>query len=96
MGEHMNNITNNLLYLLLLFAVLDKDGRLTTTSGLLIAISLMLLRPCINRCQDEPERRGSFDDCCNRTKFGNDYDRRGYSSHRTDYRSSNFAYDNYM
>lgn len=37
------NITNSLLYLLLLYAVLDKDKRLSLTSGLVIAFVILLL-----------------------------------------------------
>ena len=34
--------TSNLLYLLLLYAVLDKDGKLSTSTGLLIGIGIMV------------------------------------------------------
>jgi len=34
--------TSNLLYLLLLYAVLDKDGKLSTSTGLLIGIGILV------------------------------------------------------
>lgn len=37
------NITRSLLYLLLLYAVLDKDNKLSLTTGLTIAFVIMLL-----------------------------------------------------
>lgn len=43
-------IGNNLLYLLLLFAVLDKENKLSVTTGLLIAIGIMLFGACCNPC----------------------------------------------
>lgn len=45
------NITTSLLYLLLLYAVLDKDGKLSLTTGLIIAFIILLLN-CYwsNRC----------------------------------------------
>lgn len=45
------NITTSLLYLLLLYAVLDKDGKLSLTTGLIIAFVILLLN-CyfVNRC----------------------------------------------
>ena len=45
------NITTSLLYLLLLYAVLDKDNRLSLTTGLIIAFVILLLN-CwfVNRC----------------------------------------------
>lgn len=36
------SITNSLLYLLLLYAVLDKDRKLSLTNGLVIAFVVML------------------------------------------------------
>lgn len=48
-------LTNNLLYLLLLFAVLDKDNRLNVTNGILIALGLMLINFFCNpviRCRE--------------------------------------------
>ena len=39
--------TNNLLYLLLLYAVLDKDGKLSTSTGLLIALGVLV---CTSGC----------------------------------------------
>lgn len=44
------NIGNNLLYLLLLYAVLDKDNKLSTTTGLLIAVGIMVFSACCNPC----------------------------------------------
>ena len=37
------NLTTSLLYLLLLYAVLDKDGKLSLNTGLLIAFGILLL-----------------------------------------------------
>ena len=37
------NITTSLLYLLLLYAVLDKDNKLSLTTGLIIAFVILLL-----------------------------------------------------
>ena len=37
------SLTNDLLYLLLLYAVLDESGKLTTTTGILIAVGIMLV-----------------------------------------------------
>ena len=45
------NITTSLLYLLLLYAVLDKDNRLSLTTGLIIAFVILLLNCYFNnRC----------------------------------------------
>ena len=45
------NITTSLLYLLLLYAVLDKDNRLSLTNGLIIAFVILLLNCYFhNRC----------------------------------------------
>ncbi len=45
------NITSSLLYLLLLYAVLDKDGKLSLTNGLVIAFVILLLNCYLNsRC----------------------------------------------
>lgn len=43
------NITTSLLYLLLLYAVLDKDGKLSLTTGLIIAFVVLLLNCYFNR-----------------------------------------------
>lgn len=44
------NISNSLLYLLLLYAVLDKDNkRLSLTTGLVIAFVIMLLKCYLSR-----------------------------------------------
>jgi hypothetical protein len=40
------SITSNLLYLLLLYAVLDKSGKLNVTTGILIALGIMLFSFC--------------------------------------------------
>ncbi len=37
------NITTSLLYLLLLYAVLDRDNKLSLTTGLVIAFVILLL-----------------------------------------------------
>ena len=47
------SLSNNLLYLLLLYAVLDNDNRLSTTTGILLALGIMLFGCCnraINAC----------------------------------------------
>ncbi|MCM1289602.1 MAG: hypothetical protein NC132_02990 [Corallococcus sp.] len=45
------NFTNSLLYLLLLYAVLDKDGKLSLTTGLIAAFAILLFNCYFgNRC----------------------------------------------
>lgn len=44
------NITGSLLYLLLLYAVLDKNGKLSTTTGLVIAFVILLFNCYVGRC----------------------------------------------
>ena len=45
------NITTSLLYLLILYAVLDKDNKLSLTTGLIIAFVILLLNCWFtNRC----------------------------------------------
>ena len=44
------NITTSLLYLLLLYAVLDKDNKLSLTNGLVIAFVILLFNCWFNRC----------------------------------------------
>lgn len=45
------NFTTSLLYLLLLYAVLDKDGRLSLNTGLIIAFGILLFSCYFgNRC----------------------------------------------
>ena len=45
------NITTSLLYLLLLYAVLDKDNKLSLTTGLIIAFVILLFQCWFtNRC----------------------------------------------
>ena len=45
------NITTSLLYLLLLYAVLDKEGKLSLTAGLVTAFVILLLNCYFgNRC----------------------------------------------
>ena len=45
------NITTSLLYLLLLYAVLDKDNKLSLTTGLIIAFVILLFNCWFNnRC----------------------------------------------
>lgn len=50
---------NNLLYLLLLYAVLDKEGKLSTTTGLLIALGIMVSTGCLNNCNNNCRRQFS-------------------------------------
>ena len=44
------NITTSLLYLLLLYAVLDKDNKLSLTTGLIIAFVILLFQCWFTRC----------------------------------------------
>ncbi len=45
------NFTTSSLYLLLLYAVLDKDGKLSLTTGLIIAFAILLFSCYFgNRC----------------------------------------------
>lgn len=44
------NITGSLLYLLLLYAVLDKNGKLSTTTGLVLAFVILLFNCYAWRC----------------------------------------------
>lgn len=51
------SISNNLLYLLLLYAVLDDSNKLSTTNGILLALGIMLfgyfrnvMECCCRRC----------------------------------------------
>ena len=52
------SISNNLLYLLLLYSVLDDSNKLSTTNGILLALGIMLfgyfrnvMEACwLNRC----------------------------------------------
>ena len=47
------SLSNNLLYFLLVYAVLDNDNRLSTTTGILLALGIMLFGCCnraINAC----------------------------------------------
>ena len=44
------NITTSLLYLLLLYAVLDKDNKLSLTTGLIIAFVILLFQCWFRRC----------------------------------------------
>ncbi len=53
------NISTSLLYLLLLYAVLDKDNKLSLTTGLIIAFVIMLLN-CYYNCR-----------CCNNNSLNN-------------------------
>lgn len=53
------NITTSLLYLLLLYAVLDKDNKLSLTNGLIIAFVILLLNCWFNSR------------CCNGSNSGN-------------------------
>lgn len=43
------NLTTSLLYLLLLYAVLDKNGSLSMTTGLLIGAAILLFSCFCNR-----------------------------------------------
>ena len=60
-------LSGNLLYLLLLYAVLDTEDRLSPTTGLLIALGIMLYGTCrtaINACCNN-SRQGNYPNCNN-------------------------------
>ena len=82
--------TSNLLYLLLLYAVLDKDGKLSTSTGLLIALGIIVATNLNNGCG------------CNNNNNSCGYDRRlnngtpyvwGYNNFNP-YQNSNFLFNN--
>ena len=66
-GENMN-LTKSLLYLLLLYAVLDKDNRrLSLTTGLTIAFVIMLLNCYLRNLGCNNGRNGwnnNGNNCC--------------------------------
>ena len=62
-GENMN-LTKSLLYLLLLYAVLDKDNRrLSLTTGLTIAFVIMLLNCYLKNLGCNNGRNGWNNNC---------------------------------
>lgn len=66
------NLSGNLLYLLLLYAVLDKDNRLSTTSGLLVALAIMLYGTCrtaINVCCNNQRNNCNANNNCGINNF---------------------------
>lgn len=50
------SLSDNLLYLLLLYAVLDKEDRISPTTGILVALGVMLFGYC----------RSALNACCGR------------------------------
>lgn len=58
-------ITSNLLYLLLLYAVLDKEGKLGTSTGLLLGIGIMVATNCFNN------NNNNNNNCCCQRNFNN-------------------------
>ena len=52
------NITGSLLYLLLLYAVLDKNNKLSTTTGLVIAFVILLFNCYASRCYRQNQTLG--------------------------------------
>ena len=85
--------TSNLLYLLLLYAVLDKEGKLSTSTGLLIGIGIMVATNLNNG--------NNLLGCNHHTPCG--CDRRipppinypiGYNNFNPYYQNSTFAYNN--
>lgn len=81
-------LSNNLLYLLLLYAVLDKENRLSTTAGLLAALAIMLYGSCrtaINVCCNNP-RQGNNSQCNN----GN----YNYANYNNGYNNANYGQNN--
>ncbi len=67
------NITRSLLYLLLLYAVLDKDNKLSLTTGLTIAFVIMLLNCYFgnNLGLNNTSRNGNGNNCCCGNSFLN-------------------------
>ncbi len=68
------NITRSLLYLLLLYAVLDKDNkRLSLTTGLTIAFVIMLLNCYFgnNGCNNSRLGYNNGNNCCCSNSFLN-------------------------
>lgn len=66
------NITRSLLYLLLLYAVLDKDNKLSLTTGLTIAFVIMLLNCYFgNNLGCNTARNGNGNNCCCGNSFLN-------------------------
>lgn len=64
-------LSGNLLYLLLLYAVLDKEDRISPTTGILIALGIMLYGTCrtaINACCNSP--RQGHNSHCNNGDYG--------------------------
>ncbi|MBQ2723044.1 MAG: hypothetical protein IJF72_00120 [Clostridia bacterium] len=59
------NLTQELLYLLLLYAVLDKDRKLSLTTGLIIAFAIILLSNYRQNCCNTQPRCGCNNGCCN-------------------------------
>ena len=59
------NLTQELLYLLLLYAVLDKDRKLSLTTGLIIAFAIILLSNYRQNCCNTQSRCGCNNGCCN-------------------------------
>lgn len=67
------NITRSLLYLLLLYAVLDKDNKLSLTTGLTIAFVIMLLNCYFgnNLGCSNATRNSNGNNCCCGNSFLN-------------------------
>ncbi len=69
------NVTRSLLYLLLLYAVLDKGNKLSLTTGLTIAFVIMLLNcyfgnnGCCNNSRSGWNNGNNC--CCNNNSFFN-------------------------
>lgn len=74
-------ITSNLLYLLLLYAVLDKDGKLSVSTGLLLALGIIVATNCCNN------NNNNNSCCCQRQSFGNNFNPFGAFN-------NNFAFSN--
>lgn len=55
-GGKAMNISNSLLYLLLLYAVLDRGNKLSLTTGLVLAFVIMLFNCYSNRCCNNDTR----------------------------------------
>ena len=78
--------TSNLLYLLLLYAVLDKEGKLSTSTGLLIGIGIMVATNLNNG-----------NNCCANSRLGYNYDHYGlgyYYGNPCGCNNSRFLYNN--
>ena len=81
-------LSGNLLYLLLLYAVLDKEDRISPTTGILIALGIMLYGTC----------RTAINACCNNPRQGHNHCNNGnynYANYNNGYNTANYNNANY-